>query len=35
MVVDLDKSVNVKMFGKTTQQKGFWIDQKDQPQEAQ
>ena len=35
MVVDLDKPVNVKMFGKTTQQKGFWIDQKNQNQELQ
>lgn len=35
MIVDLDKPVNVKMFGKTTQPKGFWIDQKNQPQESQ
>ena len=35
MIVDLDKPVNVKMFGKTTQQNGFWIDQKNQPQKAQ
>lgn len=35
MVVDLDKPVNVKMFGKTTQQNGFWIDQSKQPQDAQ
>lgn len=35
MIVDLDKPVNVKMFGKTTQQNGFWMDQKNQPQELQ
>ena len=35
MIIDLDKPVNVKMFGKTTQTKGFWLDQKDQNQESQ
>ena len=35
MIVDLDKPITVKMFGKTTQQKGFWIDQSNQPQAQQ
>ncbi len=35
MVVDLDKPVTVKMFGKTTQQNGFWHDQKNQSQKLQ
>lgn len=35
MIVDLDKPVNVKMFGKTTQQNGFWNDQKNQAQKLQ
>lgn len=35
MIVDLDKPITVKMFGKTTQQKGFWIDQRNQPQAQQ
>lgn len=35
MVVDLDKPVTVKMFGKTTQQNGFWHDQKNQNQKLQ
>jgi len=35
MIVDLDKPVNIKMFGKVTQQNGFWIDQKNQPQDRQ
>ncbi|MBE6727859.1 MAG: AraC family transcriptional regulator [Ruminococcaceae bacterium] len=35
MVLDLDKPVNVKMFGKVTQPKGFWHDQKDQNQKLQ
>ena len=30
MIVDLDKPVNVKMFGKTTQTNGYWNDQKNQ-----
>ena len=35
MIVDLDKPITVKMFGKTTQQKGFWIDQSNQQQAQQ
>lgn len=35
MVVDLDKPIYVKMFGKTTQQNGYWHDQKNQSQKLQ
>jgi len=35
MIVDLDKPVNVKMFGKTTQITGYWNDQKNQSQKMQ
>lgn len=35
MIVDLDKPVNVKMFGKTTQTNGYWNDQKNQSQKTQ
>lgn len=35
MVVDLDKPIIVKMFGKTAQHNGFWHDQKNQSQKLQ